>query len=244
MNAADLNARLDSAPSRASHNALRAGIRHLVDRTITARRTVARKLAALAILGRSEVSQLDPLPFRVRLTGAAWCGTIARQNARLMEWPELAQRPAIVHAEASARTRPHLRVAYSPRAVCGKSPRTSAITCAGCCEIRDAVHHGETLADAITAHDVRLIAETVAQDWPRCGGDSIDAADVWAFAGFDDDQVIAWLEAGVPRAAAAVRLDRASVTARQVGRQFEIGVTLGLAYTRGDVSLEQVRSRS
>lgn len=87
------------------------------------------------------------------------------------------------------------------------------------------------------------IAETVAQPWPRCGGDRIDAAEVWAFAGFDDAQVIEWLEAGVPRAAAAVRLDRAGVTARQVGRQFEIGVTLGLAYTRGDVSLELVLAR-
>jgi len=31
------------------------------------------------------------------------------------------------------------------------------------------------------------------------------------------------------------------LTAREVGRQFEVGVTLGLAYCRGDVDLETVR---
>lgn len=85
------------------------------------------------------------------------------------------------------------------------------------------------------------VAETIAQDWPRCGGDRIDSAEVWIFAGFDDDAVIAWLEAGVPRAAAAVRLDRAGVEPREVLRQYEIGVTVGLAYTRGDIDLETVR---
>lgn len=85
------------------------------------------------------------------------------------------------------------------------------------------------------------LRRTTAQPWPRCADDRIDDASLWAFAGFTDAEVIAWLEAGVPRVAAAVRLDRAGVAAREVGGQFEIGVTLGLAYCRGDVSLEQIR---
>lgn len=85
------------------------------------------------------------------------------------------------------------------------------------------------------------IRKTAAQPWPRCGGDRIDDASLWAFAGFTDPEVVAWLEAGVPRVAAAVRLDGAGVAAREVGGQYEIGVTLGLAYSRGDIDLKTVR---
>ena len=101
-----------------------------------------------------------------------------------------------------------------------------------------ALAHRVALRRVVTHLQIR---KTAAQPWPRCGGDRIDDASLWAFAGFTDPEVVAWLEAGVPRVAAAVRLDRAGVTAREVGRQFEIGVTLGLAYARGDLDLETVR---
>jgi len=84
------------------------------------------------------------------------------------------------------------------------------------------------------------VAETVTQDWPRCGGDRIDGAEVWLGARFTDEQVVAWLEAGVYTAAAAVRLARAGVEPREVGGEYETNVTLGLAFTRGDVSVDDV----
>ncbi|MBL9102145.1 MAG: hypothetical protein JNL82_14370 [Myxococcales bacterium] len=93
---------------------------------------------------------------------------------------------------------------------------------------------------AHVAHRVWSIHETVAQDWPRCGGEPVDGADTWIFAGFDDDQVVAWLEVGVFTAAAAVRLDRAGVEPREVGGEYDTDVTLGLAFTRGEVSVDRV----
>lgn len=83
------------------------------------------------------------------------------------------------------------------------------------------------------------IAETVAQDWPRCGGERIDGAEVWARQ-WTDAEVIAWLEVGVYTAAAAVRLAIAGVEPREVGGEYEPDVTLGLAFTRGDVDVDGV----
>lgn len=84
------------------------------------------------------------------------------------------------------------------------------------------------------------IAETVAQPWPRCGGERIDGATVWLSAGFADAEVVAWLEVGVYTAAAAVRLALAGVEPREVGGEYETDITLGLAFTRGDVDVDDV----
>lgn len=84
------------------------------------------------------------------------------------------------------------------------------------------------------------IRETVQQDWPRCDGARIDAAEGWLYTRHTDDQVVAWLEVGVYTAAAAVRLARAGIEPREVGCEFETDVTLGLAFTRGDVSVADV----
>ena len=84
------------------------------------------------------------------------------------------------------------------------------------------------------------LRETVAQPWPRCGAEKIDGAAVWLGARFTNDQVVAWLEVGVYTAAAAVRLARAGVEPREVGGEYETDITLGLAFTRGDVSVDGV----
>ena len=85
----------------------------------------------------------------------------------------------------------------------------------------------------------RAIAETVEQPWPRCGDARIDPASAWA-PYFTDLDVVAWLEAGVYTAAPAIRLGRAGVGPRQVARQYEVDITLGLAFTRGEMSVEQL----
>jgi hypothetical protein len=87
------------------------------------------------------------------------------------------------------------------------------------------------------------LEETLEQDWPRCGGERIDPADAWVYAGFEDEQVVAWLEVGVYKAAAAVRLDLAGVAPRDVLREHNSGETLGLAFARGEVSLRRVLGR-
>jgi hypothetical protein len=84
------------------------------------------------------------------------------------------------------------------------------------------------------------LEETLAQDWPRCGGEQLDGADAWIFAGFEDEQVVAWLEVGVHKASAAVRLRDAGVTPRDVLGEHEHDVTLGLAFSRGDLSLARL----
>lgn len=94
----------------------------------------------------------------------------------------------------------------------------------------------------LTARPTEL-EETLAQDWPRCGGEQLDGADAWIYAGFEDEQVVAWLEVGVYKAAAAVRLRLAGVAPRDVLREHNTGETLGLAFTRGDVSLQHVLGR-
>ena len=96
--------------------------------------------------------------------------------------------------------------------------------------------------DALTRHqheNLAAIAETVKQLWPRCSDERIDPAAAWA-PYFTDLDVVAWLEAGVYTAAAAIRLGRAGVGPRQVARQYEVDVTLGLAFTHGEMSVEQL----
>lgn len=86
----------------------------------------------------------------------------------------------------------------------------------------------------------RMIAETLAQPWPRLDGETPDQAQHWQRAGFDDAQVLLWLQAGVPWASKAAELRDAGVAPREVGREFDTDVALGLAYARGEVSLEQL----
>jgi hypothetical protein len=104
---------------------------------------------------------------------------------------------------------------------------------------------GETPADLRTRADQhlaeqRLIAETLAQPWPRLDGETPDQAHAWQAAGFVDAQVVAWLEVGVPWASPAAELRDAGVAPREVVGQYEVGVTLGLAFARGDLEMEQL----
>ena len=88
------------------------------------------------------------------------------------------------------------------------------------------------------------IDETVTQHRPRqLDGEEPDQAQHWVAEGFTDDGVVAWLEVGVPWAAHARQLRDAGVTPREVGGQHEVGVTLGLAYARGELTLDYVLER-
>lgn len=105
---------------------------------------------------------------------------------------------------------------------------------------------GETPADLRARADQQLaalarIAEVVADHRPAAlDGEEPDQAEHWLAAGFDDAAVIDWIEAGVPWSAPAAALRDAGLRPAQVRGQWEIGVTLGLAFARGEVSLEQL----
>lgn len=104
---------------------------------------------------------------------------------------------------------------------------------------------GETPADLRARADQqlaeqRLIAETLEQTWPRLDGEMPDQAHAWQAAGFIDAEVIAWLEVGVYGSASAQQLRDAGIAPREVGGQYEVDVTLGLAFARGEVSLERL----
>lgn len=86
----------------------------------------------------------------------------------------------------------------------------------------------------------RLIAETVAQPWPRCDGEVPDPAHHWQAAGFVDAEVQLWLQVGVPWAKSAAELRDAGVTTLDAWRQHEPDVTRGLAFARGELSLDQL----
>lgn len=88
------------------------------------------------------------------------------------------------------------------------------------------------------------IDETVTQHRPRqLDGEEPDQAQHWVAERFTDDAVVAWLEAGVPWAMHARQLRDAGVTPREVAWQHEVGVTLGLAFSRGEVTLDGVLER-
>jgi len=93
-----------------------------------------------------------------------------------------------------------------------------------------------TLAEQLLAID-----ETVRLHRPlQLDGEEPEQAQHWIDAGFDDDAVVEWLEAGVPWSTAAQQLRDAGVTPREVAGQYEVGVTLGLAFARGEISLRDV----
>lgn len=89
--------------------------------------------------------------------------------------------------------------------------------------------------------ELERIAETVVQRWSACDGETPSSAEHWRNAGFCDAEVIEWLEAGVPWALSADALAVVGIEPRDVARQHEPGVTLGLAYARGEVSLATVQ---
>lgn len=107
---------------------------------------------------------------------------------------------------------------------------------------------GET-ADQLDARareqlsELEAIAETVAQTWSRCDGETPSPADHWHRAGFADAEVVAWLEAGVPWATSAAQLRGVGVEPRDVARELDRGASwsLGLVFARGDVTLAEVQ---
>lgn len=86
------------------------------------------------------------------------------------------------------------------------------------------------------------IAETVEQAWPRLDGEHPSEAHHWADQGFDDAEVEAWLEAGVPWATSAAQLRDAKLEPRDVAR-LDGEVTLGLRFARGELTIEAVQRR-
>lgn len=86
----------------------------------------------------------------------------------------------------------------------------------------------------------RLIAETLEQPWPRLDGETPDPAHHWQRAGFCDAEVQLWLQVGVPWAGKAAELRDAGVSTLDAWRQHEPDVTRGLAYARGELSIEQL----
>ena len=84
------------------------------------------------------------------------------------------------------------------------------------------------------------IAVTLAQPWPRLGGETPDPAQHWIAAGFRDAEVIVWMEAGVPWCSPAAELRDADVDPCKLAREWSDGVSLGLGFACGDVELEQV----
>lgn len=95
---------------------------------------------------------------------------------------------------------------------------------------------------AAAGEQLLAIDETVTLHRPRqLDGEEPDQAQHWAER-FTDEEVVAWLEAGVPWAMHARQLRDAGVTPREVGGQHEVDVTLGLAFARGEVSLDRVLS--
>lgn len=92
---------------------------------------------------------------------------------------------------------------------------------------------------------LEAIAETVAQTWPRCDGETPSPAEHWLAAGFVDAAVVAWLEAGVPWATSAAQLRDAKLEPRDVARELDraTGWSLGLVFARGDLTLAEVQAR-
>lgn len=101
--------------------------------------------------------------------------------------------------------------------------------------------HARAAADVRRTQRKTELEETLEQEWPRCDGEQLDGADAWIFAGFEDAEVVAWLEVGVYRAAAAVRLRDVGIVPRDLLVEHSNGVTLGLAFCRGEVSLQDAR---
>lgn len=85
------------------------------------------------------------------------------------------------------------------------------------------------------------IDETVTKHRPRqLGGEEPDQAQHWLAAGFVDAEVVEWLEAGVPWSTAVQQLRDAGLSPRDVAGEHEPGVTRGLAFARGELSLGEV----
>jgi len=106
---------------------------------------------------------------------------------------------------------------------------------------RTALDVGRGRLHPTLAAQLLAIDETVRLHRPRqLDGEEPDQAQHWVAEGFTDEGVVAWLEAGVPWSTAAQQLRDAGVSPREVAGQYEVGVTLGLAFARGEISLRDV----
>lgn len=91
---------------------------------------------------------------------------------------------------------------------------------------------------ALVEETVELAADPAA--FPHLLGELPSPALFWRRHGFDDTDVERWLELGVWQADAAAELRRAGIDRRYLAAEFSAGVTMGWAFTNGDVSLEEV----
>ena len=71
---------------------------------------------------------------------------------------------------------------------------------------------------AYRARELAAIEETLRQPWPRTNGHALGEANVWLANGFDDAQVVAWLEAGVFRPITARFLQLERIEPRELGQ--------------------------
>jgi hypothetical protein len=86
----------------------------------------------------------------------------------------------------------------------------------------------------------RNIRMTQMQTWPRCDGHTPSDAEDWARE-FTANEVEAWLEVGVFTVGSACDLDTVGIEPRDVMREHVDGVTLGLAFARGELTIAQVQ---
>lgn len=85
------------------------------------------------------------------------------------------------------------------------------------------------------------IEETLRQPWPRTNGQDLGEAHVWIANGFEDAQVVAWLEAGVFRPITARFLQLERIEPRELGREFSAGQSLGYAFCAGLCSFKTLK---
>lgn len=94
---------------------------------------------------------------------------------------------------------------------------------------------------AYRARELAAIEETLRQPWPRTNGHALGEANVWLANGFDDAQVVAWLEAGVFRPITARFLQLERIEPRELGQEFSAGASLGYAFCAGLCSFKAVK---
>jgi hypothetical protein len=106
----------------------------------------------------------------------------------------------------------------------------------------DAVLAGVSITDAV---ELAAIEESLAMaedptHWPRAAGETPAPALLGREYGFDDVDVVGWLEVGVHSASAAAELRDADVDRQRLLVEWCDGTTYGRAYADGDVTLMEV----
>lgn len=94
---------------------------------------------------------------------------------------------------------------------------------------------------AYRARELAAIDETLRQPWPRTNGQDLSEAHVWLANGFEDSQVVAWLEAGVFRPITARFLQLERIEPRELAQEYSAGQTLGFAFCAGLCSFKAVK---